>query len=143
MDTKKLLMFSGLGGVAGTAVMTMMMYFVAPKMVGETTDIAEMLGEMMGGGWAMGMAMHWMNGVIVFPLILVFAIHRFIPGSIILKSIGWGVALWLIAQVVIMPMAGMGMFSSEGGGMKAVMASLVGHIVYGALLGVISNLARK
>lgn len=36
------------GGLAGTIVMTLMMYFEAPIMTGETTDIAERLGAMPG-----------------------------------------------------------------------------------------------
>ncbi len=60
-----------LGGLIGTALMTGMMYFVAPMMTGQKLDIAEKLGGMMGGSWALGMIAHWMNGVVVFPLIYV------------------------------------------------------------------------
>ncbi len=42
-----------LGGFAGTVVMTMMMYFVAP-MMGVKMDIAASLGSMMGGSWSLG-----------------------------------------------------------------------------------------
>ena len=45
------------GGVLGTAVMTAMMYFVAP-MMGLHMDIAQMLGSMLGNNWMTGMAMH-------------------------------------------------------------------------------------
>jgi hypothetical protein len=40
---------------------------------------------------------------------------------------------------MIMPMAGAGFFMSEIGGMKAAVAALMGHIVYGGLLGVIAG----
>jgi hypothetical protein len=38
-----------------------------------------------------------------------------------------------------MPMMGGGLFSSAMGGVPAVMGSLVGHILYGSLLGVIAS----
>jgi hypothetical protein len=36
-----------------------------------------------------------------------------------------------------MPMMGGGLFSSNMGGLMAAMGSLVGHVLYGSLLGVI------
>jgi hypothetical protein len=50
-----------------------------------------------------------------------------------------GVILWLGLETVMMPMMGGGIFSTEMGGMKAVMAALVGHLVYGAVLGAIAG----
>ena len=127
-----------LGGVAGTAAMTMMMYGVAP-MMGLRMDIAAMLGSMLGGSWAAGMAMHLMNGVVIFPAIYTFALYERLPGSPVARGTAWGLALWLIAQVVVMPMMGAGLFSSAAGGMMAAMGSLVGHVLYGSLLGVLAS----
>jgi hypothetical protein len=124
-----------LGGLAGTAVMTLMMYFVAPMMLGRPMDIAAMLGSVMGGSWALGMIAHVMNGVVVFPLAFAFLVVGLLPGSATVKGIGWGVLLWLAAQLVVMPMMGAGFFSANAGGMMAVAASLMGHAVYGGLLG--------
>lgn len=45
------------GGLVGTLVLTLMMYFAAPMMLGKPMDIAGMLGGMLGG-WMMGMVMH-------------------------------------------------------------------------------------
>jgi hypothetical protein len=39
-------------------------------------------------------------------------------------------------------MMGSGFFSANAGGMMAVGGSLIGHIVYGALLGVITGQSR-
>ena len=124
-----------LGGFAATAVMTFMMYFVAPMMIGQPMDIAAMLGSMLGDSWALGMMAHAVNGVLIFPLIYVFVLYRFLPGAPWLKGTAWGVILWLLAQTVVTPMMGGGFFSSQAGGMMAVMVSLMGHIVYGAILG--------
>jgi hypothetical protein len=128
-----------LGGIAGTVMMTLMMHFVAPMMVGQPMDIAALIGGMMGDNYMVGMVMHIMMGVILFPMIYVFVVFRFVPGPAPVRGIVWGVVLWLMAAAVVMPMAGAGFFMSEIGGMKAVIAALMGHVVYGALLGVIAG----
>lgn len=126
-----------LGGIVGTLMMSLMMRFAAPMMIGQPMDIAAMLGNMMGGVYALGMAAHIMLGVLVFPLIYTILVYRLLPGGPLIKGLTWGLILWLIAETMVMPMAGAGFFMSEIGGMKAVMAALMGHLVYGGLLGVI------
>lgn len=56
-----------LGGFVATLVMTLMMYDVAPMMLGRPMDVAAMLGSMLGGSWMMGMVMHFLNGTVIFP----------------------------------------------------------------------------
>lgn len=132
-----------LGGIAGTIVMTLMMQFVAPMMTGQPMDIAALIGGMMGGNYMIGMAIHIMMGVILFPLIYALVVFRFMPGTVMLRGIIWGVALWFVAASMVMPMAGAGFFMSGIGGMNAAIAALMGHIVYGALLGKIAGDAIK
>jgi len=132
-----------LGGLAGTVVMSLMMRFVAPMMLGHPMDIAGMLANMMGGVWAVGMAAHLMNGVVIFPLVYAFIVFRYLPGPPLLRGVIWGAVLWVVAEALVMPMAGAGFFSSEIGGAKAVMAALMGHLVYGALLGYIVGPATQ
>lgn len=130
-----------LGGIAGTLMMSLMMRFAAPMMVGQPMDIAAMLGNMMGGNYAVGMAAHIMLGVLVLPLVYAILLFRFLPGAPLVKGLLFGSILWLIAETLVMPMAGAGFFMSEIGGVKAVMAALMGHLVYGGLLGVIAGKA--
>jgi hypothetical protein len=127
-----------LGGFVGTAAMTAMMYLVAP-MMGLRVDIAAMLGAMLGGNWAAGMMMHVVNGSLIFPAIYAYALYDHVPGSAAIKGTIWGVALWLVAQVMVMPMMGGGLFSSNMGGLMAAMGSLVGHVLYGGVLGVVAT----
>jgi len=124
-----------LAGLVATAAMTFMAYFVAPLMLGHSMDIAQMLSGFAGGSWAIGMLMHLMNGIVVFPLIYLIVLYRLLPGAPWLKGILWGVALWLGLEIVILPMMGAGVFSTNEGGAKAVMAALVAHLIYGAVLG--------
>ena len=133
------LMKAILGGLAGTVMMTMMMRFVAPLMLGHPMDIAGMLAGMMGGAWAVGMAAHLLNGIVIFPLGYSFVIFRYLPGPPVLRGVLWGAVLWFAAETMVMPLAGAGFFSSEIGGAKAAAAALMGHLVYGALLGYIAG----
>ena len=131
------------GGAIGTALLTLMMYFVAPAMTGRAMDIAAMLGSMMGGSWALGMMAHLAQGIVVFPLIYVLGVYQRLPGSPWLRGMAWGVALWLLAQAVAMPLMGNGFFSAEAGGMPSVVSSLLGHLVYGLALGVVTGAPEK
>jgi len=115
-----------IGGLAGTVVMTLMMMFVAA-----------MLGSMLGG-YTMGMIAHIMMGVIIFPIGYVIA-YDYLPGSPLIKGLSFGVVLWIAAVVMVMPMAGAGFMMSNIGGMTAVMAALMGHLVYGGLLGALAG----
>jgi len=128
-----------LAGLVATAAMTFMAYFVAPVMLGHPMDIAQMLSGLAGGSWAIGMLMHLMNGIVVFPLIYLIVLYRFLPGAPWLKGILWGVVLWLSLEIVIQPMTGAGVFSVNEGGAKAVMAALVAHLIYGVLMGAITG----
>jgi uncharacterized membrane protein YagU involved in acid resistance len=129
---------AALGGFVGTLVMTAMMYLVAP-MMGLHMDIAAMLGSLLGGSWAAGMVLHFVNGTLIFPAIYAYAVAEVLPGPPVIKGSIWGIVLWVLAQVVVMPMMGGGLFSSAMGGMMAAMGSLIGHLLYGGLLGAIAG----
>ncbi len=138
MDTHPAFARATLGGFVGTVVMTAMMYVVAP-MMGLRMDIAAMLGSMLGGSWIAGMMMHFVNGSVIFPVIYAYALYARLPGAPAVRGAVWGVVLWLIAQTIVMPMMGAGLFSSEMGGAMAAMGSLIGHVLYGSILGIIAS----
>ena len=131
------------GGFVGTVLLTLMMRFVAPMMTGQRMDIAAKLGDMMGASSAMGLVMHLLNGSVIFALIYVYILYRFLPGAPWLKGVLSGVVLWLGLEIVMMPMMGGGVFSSQMGGMKMVVAAMIGHLVYGATLGGIAGASAE
>lgn len=126
-----------IGGLAGTILMTLMMYYVAPLMMSGPMDIATMLGDMMGMGSRMGMLVHFLLGAVALPALFAMVLWDKLPGgSGMMKGLVFGMALWLIAQAVVMPMAGAGMFSANHPEqMMAILGSLIGHAVYGLVLG--------
>jgi uncharacterized membrane protein YagU involved in acid resistance len=128
-----------LGGFVGTVLLTLMTQFLAPMMTGQKMDMAARLGEMTGTGRLMGMMMHFFVGSVVFALIYVFVLFRFLPGAPWTKGLICGVIFWLGLEIVMMPMIGGGFFSSQIGGTKVVVAALIAHLVYGAALGGIAG----
>ena len=126
------------GGFIGTVMFTLMMRVVAP-MMGVRMDIVAKLGEMTHTGMAGGLFMHFLNGTVIFPLIYVYLLYRLLPGAPWQKGLLWGVILWLGVEIVMMAIMGSGIFSMETGGVKAVTAALMGHLVYGAILGAIAG----
>lgn len=130
-----------LGGLVGTLAITFLMYAGGPMMGLPRMDIAAMLGGMLGG-WGMGMAMHVLNGVVIFPVVYALVLFAQLPGSPALKGVLWGVILWALAQIVVMPMMGAGLFGLKMGGIMPAFGSLMGHLVYGVLLGSIAGHAH-
>jgi len=123
------------GGFVGTALLTLMMRFVAPMMTGQQMDMAGTLGRMTGMGPVVGMVIHFLIGSVIFALVYVFVLFRFLPGAPWLRGVLSGVIFWLGLEILMTPMMGGGFFSSQMGGMKIVVAALVGHLIYGAALG--------
>lgn len=119
-------------GVAGTAAMTMVGVWGAPMMGLAPMNPAEMLAGAMGGRLALGWIAHFMIGVVLaFGYALVASR---LPGPPIARGALYAVAPWLAAQLMVMPMMGMPVFS---GSAMAAMGSLIGHLVYGAVIGAI------
>ena len=120
------------GGVAGTAVMTAVGLWGAPMMGIPPMNPAVMLAGAMGGQLALGWIAHFTIGT---TLALKYAlVAQLIPGPPALRGTLYALAPFLVAQVMMMPMMGMPIFS---GSVPLAMGSLVGHLVYGATVGAI------
>lgn len=123
-----------IAGLAATAVMTMVM-IMAPMMGMPEMNIGKMLGEFMGVPVVVGWLAHFMIGV-VLAFVFAFVFFSRLPGSPVVRGMLFGLIPWLVAQVVMNPMMGAGVFASNTPApMMMVMGSLLGHLVYGAVLG--------
>lgn len=131
-----------LGGLAATLAMSAVIYF-GSSMGLPRIEIASVLGSMVGGSWSLGMAIHWMNGALVFSLIYAYLLYPVLPGPPVIKGALWGLALWFVLEAIVMPLTGMGVFATNSpmpG--KTVLASFLGHWVYGATLGAMAGSGR-
>lgn len=120
------------GGVIGTLVMTAVGVWIAPMMGIPRMNPADMLAAQMGGNIVLGWAAHLMIGVILALLYAVVAPTLFGPPPA--RGALFGIAPWLLAQIAVMPMMGAPVFS---GSVVLAMGSLVGHLVYGAVVGAV------
>ena len=127
------------GGLAGTIVFTLMMKFLAPAMIGHPMDIAEVLGRFTGLGTPTGAVMHFLLGTIGFALGFVI-VGPYLPGPGWLRGVIFMAAVWFLAGLIAMPVLGVGLFF---GGTKEAMAALIGHVVFGAILGMVARLPER
>lgn len=118
-------------GLVGTLAMTGVGLWGAPMMGMAPMNPAEMLAGQMGGNIMLGWAGHLMIGVVLAMIYVLVARPR-LPGSPPVRGAIFSVLPWLVAQLAMMPMMGMPVFS---GSMKIAMGSLIGHFVFGAVVG--------
>ncbi len=127
--------FKGMiAGFAATVVLSLLMMAKTMMGVMPNLDVIGMLAKMMNGSLAMGWIGHFAIGTIVFGG--AFALFNgFIPGkSQVTKGVVFGIVAWLLMMVMIMPMAGAGLFGLNLG-IMAPMMTFVLHIIFGAVLG--------
>lgn len=127
------------GGVAGTVVMTVVGVFVAPMMGMPPMNPAEMLAGSMGGIMILGWGGHFAIGIALAIIYAAIAASA-LPGPPAVRGAVFGLAPWLLAQLAVMPMMGMPLFS---GSMSMAMGSLVGHLFYGGTVGAIYGETRR
>lgn len=127
MNLKRIL----LAGTVGTAAMTMLM-LVAPLMGMPKMAIGEMLGGFLGIGTAAGWVLHLVIGLMLATIYAAVFATR-LPGPPVVRGAVYGVGVFLMAQLVVTPMMGGGVFS--GGNVLMIAGSLMGHLVYAGLIG--------
>ena len=122
-------------GLVATVVLSALM--LVKGMMGMMPDlnVIVMLAGMMGTGAMMGWIAHFVIGA-VYGLVFASASRSGTTGRIIAQGVGLGIAGWLVMMVVLMPMAGGGVFGlMMPSGMMVPVATLILHIIFGAVLG--------
>ncbi|MDE3056726.1 MAG: DUF2938 family protein [Bacteroidota bacterium] len=121
-------------GLAGTLVMTIVM-FMAPAMGIPPMPIGKMLAGFMGIPEALGWIAHFMIGT-GLALAYVYVFSSKLPGNSWVRGALYGLIPWFVMQIMVFPMMGAGLFaSSTQAPVMMVMGSLIGHVVYGAVVG--------
>jgi uncharacterized membrane protein YagU involved in acid resistance len=125
-------------GLIGTGVMTALL-LVEPSIGLPQIAIGQILSTSLGlvsarlpFGAGIGWLLHFLVGV---ALALGYAalLERRLPGSPLVRGAAFGMLVFLVAQVAFMPLVGSGMFSD--GDPQLIAGSLIGHLVYGSLVG--------
>jgi len=124
-------------GIAATVVLTIFMEGIARIVLGGPLKPAGLICQALGWDssmlWA-GEVIHYALGFIFFPIGYVAALAVTKKQGGVVTGMIWGVILWLGAATVMMALAGQPLFFGFG---KTMVASLVAHIAYGAVLGVL------
>ena len=125
-------------GLAGTAVMTILM-LIGPMMGMPKMDMGQMLGPMnpivVMPVWV-GWMMHFIIGIVLTWIYAAFFID-ILPFDSWKRGLLYSLLPFVIAQLMVMPMMGMGVFS--GGNMMMITGSLIGHLLYGGVIGFMYN----
>lgn len=123
-------------GVAGTAAFTVIM-LMAPVMGLPKMDMGNMLGTMnpvVALPYWMGWVMHFMIGTVLTGIYAAFFL-TILPSNSWKRGLVWSLFPYVLAQVMVMPVMGMGFFS--GGNFGALFGSLLTHLAYGAVAGLV------
>lgn len=122
--------------IAGfVATLTLSIMMIAKSMMGlmPELNVIVMLSSMMDRSLAIGWMAHFVIGTVVWGSAFTL-LHSYLPGKTnIFTGISFGVAAWLLMMLVIMPIAGAGVFGLSLG-MMAPLMTLILHGVYGAVL---------
>ncbi len=123
-------------GFAATVVLSMIM--VAKGMMGlmPNLDVIAMLGSMMNTTPTIGWVIHFMIGMIAWGIGFAIVLNVLPGKSNLSKGINFGIAAWVLMMVVVMPMAGAGLFGLNMGMMAPAMTLML-HVIYGAVLGLV------
>ncbi len=84
-----------------------------------------------------GWLLHFFIGSVLWGGLFALIGHR-LPGGPIARGAVFGTLAWVLMMVLVMPMAGAGLFGLHLGLMAPVM-TLVLHLIYGAVLGLASD----
>lgn len=124
-----------IGGIAATAVLSGLMLMKSAMGVMPQLDVIQMLSMMMGVSLAVAWMLHF--GIGAMWGVLYALGYRLIPGgSAVAKGLLFGAGAWLLMMVMVMPMAGAGLFGMKMG-LMAPMMTLVVHLIFGAVLGLV------
>jgi hypothetical protein len=127
-------------GVVGTAVMTVLLLW-APLVGLPKLAIGELLSTFLAVSVAVlrvGPAGGWvLHGFVGIALALLYAgiFAKLLPGEPVVRGALYGLLVFLVAQLIFMPAVGAGVFSR--GDVAMIVGSLIGHLVYGGLVGLI------
>ena len=121
-------------GFAATTPMTLALYVLASVLAGRPLDSATLGGPVT---WMPAMVLQFVNGSITLPLIYVYLVFRFLPGEPWIRGALWGVILWCLTEIIVMPVmqGALSSVTSIGATAVLVFGLLLVFLVYGTLLG--------
>jgi uncharacterized membrane protein YagU involved in acid resistance len=131
------------GGLIATAIITLLA-LTGPVFSPSPMDLAAMVMSLVlslaSQPFILAFVIHLVSGSLIFPLIYVFLVYPRLMGPPWLRGLLFGTALWVLVQLIVLPMAGLGPLSSRAPSpVVAAGSSLLTHVLYGVILGSIAR----
>jgi hypothetical protein len=124
-----------LAGTIGTLALTFVFYGLSPLITGQALDIAQLLSVVLNRTWPSALLAHILIGILVLPVGYAYLFSPRVPITPWVRGICWGIILWLLSELLLVPMAGGRIFHHQAGGLPFVLLSLGAHLLYGLSLG--------
>ena len=129
---------AAIAGLVGTAAMTALL-LVEPSIGLPKIAMGQVLSTSLGLttahlaiGPALGWCLHFVIGM-VLAVIYAWAFDARLPGPPVVRGMLYGAMVFVVAQVVFMPLVGGGLFSR--GDLELITGSLLAHLLYGGVIG--------
>src|SRR5680860_510217 len=97
-------------GFAATLVLSALMVMKSMMGLMPELDVIAMISKMMGASLSMSWIAHLMIGTVVWGGLFVWLAPYLPGGSYWFKGVIFGVGVWLMMMIALMPMAGAGLF---------------------------------
>ncbi|GAA5524668.1 hypothetical protein Maes01_01225 [Microbulbifer aestuariivivens] len=130
-----------IAGFWATVVLSMIMVMKAmmglmPNMnpIADIVHVFDMFTGMQAG-MMVGWLGHFFIGTVAWGILYSLLVNK-LPGGGLMKGLIFGAIAWMAMMVIFMPLAGQGFFGMKEG-IMAMMATLMLHMVYGAVLGLV------
>lgn len=122
-------------GFIATVVLSVLMLMKTMMGLMPQLDVIAMLSGMLGRGPAIGWLVHFFIGTVLYGSAIALLASR-ATRSATMSGVLLGVIGWLIMMILLMPMAGQGLFGMNLGLMAPIM-TLILHLIFGAVLGAV------
>jgi hypothetical protein len=159
MNPRPSLVLATLGGAVATVLLSALL-FLSPAFGFPFVDFPRLAGGVFvadaAAAFWLGYAIFFLGGWLVFPLLFTLA-WPMLPGGRevglrngLVKGLAWGAILWVLSGLALPVLGWLNQagsignpgFFALGAGLLATAGVLLGHLVYGAALGVIAVMGR-
>lgn len=121
-------------GFAATIVLTAIMVAKAVFRFMPELNLASLLSGILGAEVWVGWIVHFVIGTFVWGALFGILVTRTPGSTCTIRGMIFGVGAWLLMQLLILPLAGLGLFGMAYG-LGAPAVTFVLHLIYGAVLG--------
>jgi hypothetical protein len=121
------------GGIIAFLVFNILVHHVSNKFLGQPMDVALAM-VVLHLDLTVANIFRFIFGGFVFPIVYLAVFLPFVPLASAQRGLVFGGLLWLFVGLLVTPWAGPGWFF---GGMKPALLSLMNHLIYGIILGVV------